>query len=141
VTTIHKEATYPHPRAKVWRALTEPDLIRKWLMNPEGFAPVVGNEFVLRVDGPHPGWRGFVECKVLAVEPQRLLRYAWVGDPRSAPMTVTFTLSDTGAGTRLVLDHDGFEGFGGWVLARMMMGPGWGKMLAQKIPAVLSSLP
>lgn len=139
-TTIHREAIYPHPRARVWRALTEPALIRRWLMNPEGFAPVAGTRFVLRAEGAHPGWRGFVECEVLAVEPGRLLRYSWIGDPDQPPLTVTFRLEDAGAGTRLVLDHEGFRGVGGWLLARLMMGPGWGKMLRKRIPAVLESL-
>jgi len=140
LTSIHREATYPHPRSKVWRALTEPTLIAKWLMRPEGFAPVIGTRFVLRVDGSHPGWRGFVECEVLDVVPQRLLRYTWVGDAGHPPLVVTFTLEDAGAGTRLVLEHEGFEGLGGWFLARLMMGPGWGKMLRKRIVAVLDGL-
>ncbi len=137
ISNIHREVTYPHPRANVWRALTHPDLIGRWLMRPEGFAPVVGTRFVLRAEGAHRGWRGFVECEVLAVEPGRLLRYSWVGDPDHPPLTVTFSLTDAGSGTRLVLDHEGFEGFGGWLLARLMMGPGWGKMLRRSLPEAL----
>jgi uncharacterized protein YndB with AHSA1/START domain len=135
---IHKEVTYPHSRAKVWRALTEPALIGEWLMKPEGFAPVVGTRFVLRAEGPQRGWRGFVECEVLAVSVERLLRYSWVGDPAHPPLTLTFTLHDDAkGGTRLVLDHEGFEGFGGWLLARLMMGPGWSRMLRRRLRAVL----
>jgi uncharacterized protein YndB with AHSA1/START domain len=29
---------YPHPPAKVWRALTDPALMALWGMRPEGFA-------------------------------------------------------------------------------------------------------
>ena len=137
---IHREVTYPHPRAKVWRALTEPALLGKWLMKPEGFEPVVGAKFILRAEGPQRGWRGFVECEVLAVEPQRTLRYSWVGDPDQPPLTVTFRLDDTSEGTRLLLDHEGFTGVGGWLLARLMMGPGWGKMLRKRLPAVLGGV-
>jgi uncharacterized protein YndB with AHSA1/START domain len=67
-SNIHREVSYPHPRERVWRAITDPVLIEKWLMRPEGFAPVVGTRFILRAQGPQRGWRGFVECEVLAVE-------------------------------------------------------------------------
>ena len=135
---IHREVTYPHPRAKVWRALTEPELVARWLMRPEGFAPVVGTKFVLRAAGKPRGWRGFVECEVLAVEPERLLRYSWAGDDDGTTLVVTFGLEDAAGGTRLVLDHQGFEGAGGWLLARLMMGPGWSRMLTRKLATVLA---
>src|SRR5262245_12778521 len=87
---IHLEQYFPHPRAKVWRALTEPALMQKWGMRPEGFAPTVGTKFKLIDDGDHNGWRGFVECEVLAVEHERLLSTSWVGDEKDAdhPHTV-----------------------------------------------------
>ena len=52
ISNIHREIVYPHPRAAVWRALTEPALIGKWLMTPEGFAPVVGTRRYSRVVFP-----------------------------------------------------------------------------------------
>jgi uncharacterized protein YndB with AHSA1/START domain len=137
---IHREVRYPHPRARVWRALTEPAILAKWLMEPEGFAPVVGTKFVLRAAGPHRGWRGFVECEVLEVEPGKTLRYSWVGDEGQPPLVLTFRLEDEGGGTRLVLDHEGFEGLGGWLLARLMMGPGWGRMLRSRLPRALEGV-
>jgi uncharacterized protein YndB with AHSA1/START domain len=56
---------YPHPPAKVWRALTDPDVIPLWTSSgrggrPEGFSPVVGTRFRF-VAKPRPGWRGIVE--------------------------------------------------------------------------------
>src|SRR5438034_1548083 len=118
--SIHKEVVYAHSRAKVWRALTEPALMQRWLMKPEGFAPVVGTKFILRAEGPQRGWRGFVECEVLAVDVERTLEYSWVGDPDQPPLTLTMRLEDAGAGTRLVLDHTGFEGIGGWLVSKLI---------------------
>jgi uncharacterized protein YndB with AHSA1/START domain len=137
---IHLEQRYAHPRAKVWRVLTEPALMQKWGMRPEGFALVVGTRFKLVEDGEHRGWRGFVECEVLEVEHERLLRISWVGDEKDKPQTVAFTLADDGAGTRLTLDHEGFEGIGGFLLSRLILGSGWKRMLRKRLPAVIGGL-
>lgn len=136
---IHLEQRYPHPRAKLWRALTEPSLMEKWGMRPEGFAPVVGTKFKL-VDAKPRGWRGFVECEVLAVEPERLLKITWVGDEKDPPQTVTYALSDDGAGSRLTLDHEGFVGIGGFIVSRLFLRPGWKAMLRKKITAVVGGV-
>lgn len=80
-----------HP-GKVWRALTEPELARSWLVPDD------------------------VDCTVIESEPERLLRCAWRsrGDERDAagaPLDtiVTFELSPTDAGgTHLRIVHEGF---------------------------------
>jgi uncharacterized protein YndB with AHSA1/START domain len=130
---------YPHPPAKVWRALTDPALIALWAMRPEGFAPVVGTRFKF-VAKPQRGWRGFVECEVLEVREPSVLRYSWVGNEGQAPLQVTYTLTPHVGGTRLTLEHTGFKGVGGFILSKLMMGPGWKKMLGILIPAVLNDV-
>jgi uncharacterized protein YndB with AHSA1/START domain len=130
---------YPHPRAKLWRALTEPELVRRWMMRPEGFEPVVGNRFKLMAK-PQPGWRGFVECEVLEAVQDKRLRYSWVGDPSHPPMDVVFDLSDIPGGTRLSFTHTGFAGVGGYLLSKLMMGPGWKKMFAKTLATLLDAM-
>jgi len=41
------ERELPYPPEKIWRALTQPQLIADWLMQND-FAPVVGHRFNLR---------------------------------------------------------------------------------------------
>jgi hypothetical protein len=41
---------------------------------------------------------------------------------------------------RLTLEHTGFTGIGGFILSKLMMGPGWRKMLGVLIPAVLDDI-
>jgi uncharacterized protein YndB with AHSA1/START domain len=130
---------YPHPPAKVWRALTDPALIALWAMRPEGFAAVVGTKFRF-VAKPQPGWRGFVDCEVLEAREPAVLRYSWVGDESGRRLEVTYTLAPYGGGTRLTLVHQGFTGVGGFILAKLMMTPGWKKMLNVLIPAVLNDV-
>jgi uncharacterized protein YndB with AHSA1/START domain len=136
-TEIRIVRDYPHPRARVWRALVDPELVSRWMMRPEGFAPVVGNTFKLFAK-PQPGWRGFVECEVLEVVDGRKLRYSWKGDENAAPQEVCWELEDAPGGARLHFAHTGFVGIGGWLLANVMMGPGWRKMLSRTIAAVLA---
>lgn len=53
---------------------------------------------------------------------------------------MSYTLSPHGAGTRLVFEHTGFTGISGLILAKVMMRPGWRKMLAASVSAVLRNL-
>ncbi|NUO52775.1 MAG: SRPBCC domain-containing protein [Polyangiaceae bacterium] len=130
---------YPHPPKKVWRALTDPALIALWNMRPEGFEPTVGTRFKLMAK-PQPGWRGFVECQVLEAREPSVLRYSWVGDENGKTTEVTYELEPIPGGTRLVFKHTGFTGIGGFILSKLMMGPGWRKMLSRSIVAVLDDL-
>lgn len=139
MTGVRIVRDYPHSPHKVWRALTDPAIVALWAMRPEGFQPVVGNKFKL-VAKPQPGWRGFVECEVLEAREPALLRYSWKGDDEGDTTVVTYTLSPQPGGTRLVFEHTGFRGFGGFMLAKFMLGPGWKKMLTRAIPRVLADL-
>jgi uncharacterized protein YndB with AHSA1/START domain len=130
---------YPHPPAKVWRALTDPALIALWSMRPEGFSPTVGTRFKF-IAKPQPGWRGFVECEVLEAREPSVLRYSWVGDDNGKSTTVTYTLEPHQGGTRLTFEHTGFTGIGGFLLTKLMLGPGWRKMLGKIFPAVLADV-
>jgi len=139
MTDIRIVRDYPHPPAKVWRALTDPALIALWGMRPEGFSPVVGTRFKF-VAKPNPGWRGFVECEVLEVREPSVLGYSWIGNENDKPTRVTFTLEPQAGGTRVTFEHTGFAGVGGFLLAKLMMAPGWKKMFGTTLPAVLADI-
>ena len=85
---------------RIWRALTQPQLIADWLMKND-FAPVVDHRFTLRGD-----W-GAVDCRVLAVEPNKALSYTW--DAMGLESVVTWTLTPVDGGTRLRMVHNGFR--------------------------------
>jgi len=121
------EREMPHPPAKLWRALTQPQLIAEWLMKND-FKPQVGHRFNLRGE-----WGGVLDCEVLVVEPNKELAYTWNhahDDPAfSLRSVVTFTLTPTAAGTRLRMEQAGFrpdqrQAFGG-------ANAGWQQMFAK----------
>jgi len=94
------EREMPHPPEKLWRALTQPHLIEEWLMKGD-FKPVVGHRFDFRAD-----W-GAVDCRILAVEPNRTLSYTW--SAYGLESVVTWTLTPTRTGTRLRMEQSGFR--------------------------------
>lgn len=126
---IYVDEFLPHPPEKVWRALTEPDLIARWLM-PNDFRLEVGHTFTFQGHPiPAAGFAGTGHSEVLEFVPEKMLRIAWraaPGDASGLNSTVTFTLEPEGRGTRLFLAHEGFDpGDPYQVMARRLMGNGW----------------
>lgn len=125
-----------HPPQKVWRALTEPELLREWLLPVIGFSLQPGAEFTLQAPQAYPGWDGTVDCRMLEIEEQRKLSYTW-----AVPFldtVVTFTLTPIESGTRLSIVQSGFkpeqkQEFGG---ARY----GW-KMMSGRLGELLERIP
>jgi uncharacterized protein YndB with AHSA1/START domain len=130
---IRLERHFPHRPERVWRALTDPQALAEWLMKND-FEPRVGHKFQFR-DRPRGRWNGVTDCEVLACEPLRRLSYTFGSDHLHS--VVTWTLVADGEGTRLVLEHDGFQGVFG-VLLSVIMKRGWAKMLRAKLPQVLA---
>lgn len=122
--SISFEFDLRHPPEKVWRALTDPELLAEWLLPVIGFKPEPGTAFTYKTQA-YPGWDGTVNCRMLEMEPQRKLSYTW-----SVPFldtVVAFTLMPTASGTRLSLVQSGFKPdqkreFGGARYGWKMMG-------------------
>ncbi len=127
--TIRVDQFIPHEPAKVWRALTDPELLGRWLM-PNDFKLEVGHTFTFQGRPiPQAGFGGVGYSEVLAFEVERMLKIGWYAAPEDASTldtTVTFTLEPEGTGTRLFLVHDGFDPDDAYQLAsRRFMGGGW----------------
>jgi hypothetical protein len=71
------------------------------------------------------------------VEPERLLRISWAGG--ALRTTVTWRLVAEGRGTRLFLDHEGFDpNDPAQVNALRVLGGGWRTHLMRRLEAVLA---
>lgn len=104
----------PHSVSVVWKALTNGALVGRWLMPPNGFAPVVGTDFTFQTTAGG-AWDGVIHCRVLEVEPPVRLSYSWRGGHpdnsgygASLDTLVTWLLSAVEGGARLRLVHSGF---------------------------------
>jgi uncharacterized protein YndB with AHSA1/START domain len=103
---ISFEFDLPHAPAKVWRALTDSELLSEWLLPVIGFKLEPGADFTFQAPAK-PGWDGTVNCEFLEIEPVRKLRWRWVvGD---LDTVVMFTLTPTTLGTHLYLVQSGFR--------------------------------
>jgi len=127
----------PHAPDKVWRALTDPALLEQWLLPVTGFELQPGAAFMFRTQA-YRGWDGTVSCRMIEVDPQRKLSYAWAVSDMQLDTVVTFTLAPTASGTHVSLVQSGFkpqqqQNFGG---ARY----GW-KMMGGKLVDLLERIP
>jgi uncharacterized protein YndB with AHSA1/START domain len=133
---ISFELDLQHSPEKVWRALTDPSLLTGWLLPVVGLKLEPGAAVTFKTQ-PYPGWDGTVNCRILEIEAQSKLSYAWVVGDMALDTVVTFTLTPTALGTRLSLVQSGFkpdqkQNFGG---ARY----GW-KMMSGKLVELLARL-
>jgi uncharacterized protein YndB with AHSA1/START domain len=133
--SISFEFDLPHSPEKVWRALTDPALLAEWLLPVLDLKLEQGAEFTLKTQ-PYPGWDGIVNCRILEIEAQRRLSYAW-----AVPFldtVVTFTLTPTAEGTRLSLVQSGFKPDQGRELGGARYG--W-NMMGGKLVDLLARMP
>lgn len=124
--TLALEVDLPHSPAKVWRALTSPELLAEWLLPVTGFDLAKGTAFTFQTQ-PYEGWDGTVHCRILDSEEPRKLSYAWVVGDMVLETVVTFTLTPTESGTLLSIVQSGFkpsqkQNFGGARYGWKMMG-------------------
>ena len=135
MSSIRIDRIYPHPPSKVWRALTETDLLARWLM-PNDFVPRVGHRFTFRTE-PGPGFDGIVHCEVLELVPGGRMVWSWRGGPIDT--VVTFELLAVDGGTRLRVCHDGFKGLRA-NLVRLILGLGARTLYGRRLPELLAGL-
>lgn len=137
------EATYPHPPAAVWRALTTPAAMGAWLMDTDFREATVGHRFQFR-DKPKKvlGWNGITDCEVLEVVPERRFVFAFGANQDQFPLTRIFwelEPLDEGRATRVRFRHSGFTGVKGWLM-RAGMNHGWAAIVRHAIPYVMTQL-
>ncbi|MEC3976822.1 SRPBCC family protein [Amycolatopsis sp. H20-H5] len=137
-TSIHVDQFLAHPPRKVWRALTEPDLLERWLGMPNDIKPVVGHRFeLLARPVPAAGFAGGpVPCEVLVADQEELLSISW-----GPVWTVTWRLVAEGRGTRLLLSHEGFDPEDEFQqISRRIMGGGWRSHAQRMLERLLDAL-
>ena len=135
--SISMEFDLPHPPAKGWRALTEPELLAACLMVND-MRPLVGHNFTFKAE-PTPWWDGIVHCQVLQIDLHKRLRYSWRSGSASSRLdpVVTWTLTPTSSGhTRLTLEQSGFLPANAFAFDGASKG--WRQMVGERLREVLA---
>ena len=132
--TIAIDQFFPYTPAQVWKALTDPELLARWLM-PNDFRLEVGHQFTFRgTPMPKVNFSGLIQCEVLAFEVERRLCYSWsdFSGENDLCSTVTWRLEPEGQGTHLFLEQSGFD-FAHPLLqmSYQIMSGGWGRLVRQ----------
>ncbi len=111
------------PRLEVYRAWTDPEIVKKWFGPPNRFVshadfdPRVGGtyriEMSLRPDPAKPEAPAAIPVTVTGtytqVVPNELLQFTWIaGWSQDEESLVTVTLRDVDGGTEILLRHDKF---------------------------------
>jgi len=87
------------PIEKVWTALVNPKDIEGWGAGPAKMSEKVGFNFSL--------WGGDIYGKNIKVEKNKLLVQQWYGGKWNRPSIATFSLTQKGKVTKVVLKHEG----------------------------------
>ena len=102
--TVTRSLVLAAPRAQVWRALTDPNQLVQWLV-----PNLPGAQMTLDADGRLAVLMGPMAidlATLTVVEPERAAAMRGLPDQT---LTVTYTLADEGAGTRLTAALTGLE--------------------------------
>lgn len=105
------ERTFDAPVAKVWRAITDKDEMKKWYFDLAEFKAEVGFRF--EFTGGEEGGKQFLHlCEITEVVPEKKLTYSWRYDGYAGNSFVTFELFEKeNSKTLLRLTHEGVETF------------------------------
>jgi uncharacterized protein YndB with AHSA1/START domain len=96
--TLRFERHLNHPIDRVWNAITDPDELTKWLAGEKAIVE-------LRVGGRvYMSGHGGIEATVLAIDPPRMIEYAWkTAEWDGGP--IRWELSEDDGGTKLTFTH------------------------------------
>lgn len=111
---IERVLTLRAPRARVWKAITEPAGLSQWLGNRAEVDLRPGGELIL--EWPE---HGIYRCRIVTVEPPHRFAYRWYMTGMNSeeavetgPSTlVEFSLKEVPEGTMLTLVESGFAAF------------------------------
>lgn len=100
---IEVSAEIDAPASEVFRAITDPEMVGKWMMsNNVTIEPEVGGTYDLE------GWTQDGPVKIVDLQENEKLAYSWRSDWVGHETLVTWELAESQGKTRLTLMHSGF---------------------------------
>jgi uncharacterized protein YndB with AHSA1/START domain len=135
VTEISVDIDLSHPPDRVWRALTDHQLISSWFL-PTDLEPRQGAVF-RAFPGHASGFTGPFDIEVVGVDEARSLRMQWRGDQLHAH--VAWEIEPAPGGSRLIVRQTGFLGVNG-TLRRRELRRAYQEMFEERLPVALDRI-
>ena len=89
--TVRYDRTSKHSEERLWRAITDPAEVTAWMQYPAKIDLRVGGKYVVDFAKTNSG---VLDGVIVAIEPERLLRYAW------GTSIVEWTIGPSGSGCK-----------------------------------------
>jgi uncharacterized protein YndB with AHSA1/START domain len=103
-TVIKHSVTTTAPRERVWKAITSPKNLTKWMTETQFADLTVGEKIAFTNDGKT------TYGSIAIVEPPQRFAYRWHAHPDHDVLSlVTFYLDEVDDGTRITVTEEGFE--------------------------------
>lgn len=138
--------TYKTTAAILWRALTDPNEMKKWYFDLPGFKAEPGYQFSFK-GGRDENNLYLHLCEVTEVVEQQKLTYSWRYDGYEGISHVSFELEEhktgnTVTGTTVTITHTGLETFpaSNPDLARENFAAGWSGFINKQLQQYIDNL-
>lgn len=126
------ERTFNAPTEKVWKAITDNNVMKNWYFQLEEFKPEIGYKFEFYGGDENQQFLHF--CEVTDVIPMKKLQYSWRYENIPGISYVTMELDPEDNKTNFKLTHEGVESFGGQgLLARESFVQGWTEIIGTSL--------
>lgn len=132
------ERVYEAPASNVWKAITEPELLKQWYFDIPEFRAEPGFEFSFEGNGPCERPNTHL-CRVTEVIMGKKLSYTWRYEGYEGDSLVTFELFEEGKNTRVRLTHKGLETFPADLLAKKNLTGGWALLIGDYLKSFLEN--
>jgi uncharacterized protein YndB with AHSA1/START domain len=107
---VNVERVFKASSSKLWRALTEKELMKQWYFDLAEFKAEIG--FAFEFTGGHEDGTQYKHlCVITEVVPEKKLVYSWRYDGYQGISHVCFELFEENEYTRLKLTHSGIDSF------------------------------
>ncbi len=108
IEPIEKRIVLNAAVSRVWKAITDPAELGKWMLMPTDFEAVPGRDFTFKAESSEK-WDGIIYCTVKEIEENKKLVFTWNAAMANAETVVSIELKEVGDKTELTLIHSGWD--------------------------------